>query len=240
MGNERRHVERETPSFERGKVIGERGPPPGSALGSHPGMDRRGEVPGFPEERRRSEPAVPDHLGGDPLGDSAGDQRVPIRSAAGEHQIAMGMDVHEPRRGDQTLGVHFAESLPLGRDEAAVADPEVPAARRRPGAVHDQRVPDPVVEGGGVRRTFLVASRRRRDRRRARRRTRVGSLHPSDGSSTSQCPPFAGPRRRIQERPNRHHRSYDAPCADNQAVRRRHRGLMLPDCAAGGADVKLP
>ena len=159
VGNERRHVERQPAGLQRRKVVGERRPPPGSALRCHPGVHRRGEVPGFPEERRRSEPAVPDHLGGDALGQPAREKRVPIRSAAREQQIAMGMDVHETGSGDEAVSVNFAKRLSLGRDKAAVADSEVPAPRRRPGTVHDQCVPDPVVERGGVRRTRLAASR---------------------------------------------------------------------------------
>ena len=69
----------------------------------------------------------------------------------------MRVDVHEAGRGDEALGVQFAQGLAGGWDEAAVADAEVTAVGGSARPVHDQRVPDPVVERRGVGGTFLAA-----------------------------------------------------------------------------------
>ena len=102
------------------------------------------------EERRRPQPAVADDLGGDALGEASGDERFAVGAAAREHQIAVRVDVHEAGRGDETVRIQFAQRFALGWDEPAVTDSEVAVVSGSSRPVHDQRVPDPVVEGGRV------------------------------------------------------------------------------------------
>ena len=109
------------------------------------------------EERRRAEPAVPDDLGGDALGETTGDERFAVGAAAREHQIAVRVDIHEAGRGDESVRIQLAQGLAVGWDEAAVADAEVAAVGGGARPVHDQRVADADVERRGVRGTFPAA-----------------------------------------------------------------------------------
>ena len=157
VGDEGGHVERQAARLQRREVVGERFPAPVGSLGRHPGVDGGSEVVRLAEERRRAEPAVPDDLGGDALGEAAGDQRFAVGAAAREHQVAVRVDVHEAGRGDESVRIQLAQGLAVGWDEAAVADAEVTAVGGSARPVHDQRVPDAVVERRGVRGTFLAA-----------------------------------------------------------------------------------
>ena len=156
MGNEGGHVQRQAARLEHRAVVGERFPAPVGPLGRHPGVDSGGEVVRLAEERRRSQPTVPDDLRGDALGQPAGDQRFAFGAAAREHQIAVRVDVDEARRGDETLGVQFAQGVAVGWDETAVTDSEVAAVGGSARPVHNQGVPDPVVEKGRVGGLFLA------------------------------------------------------------------------------------